>query len=94
MREQNIGVMLKVAKIRSILYFVMNYEILILKLTLFANNLALLFDIKNASDTAQWCAIMQGPVQWQLKGLLPLFNAVLYNIEDSESVVVQCIFPA
>jgi len=52
MREQNIGVMLKVAKIRSILYFVMNYEILILKLTLFANNLALFFDIKNASDTA------------------------------------------
>jgi hypothetical protein len=52
MRKQNIGVMLKEAKIRIILYFLINYEILILILTLFANNLALLFDIKKACDTA------------------------------------------
>jgi len=52
MREQNIGVTFKEAKIRSILCFVMNYEILILTLTLFVNNLAFLFDIKKASDTA------------------------------------------
>jgi len=32
MREQNIGVTLKEAKIRSILYFLINYEILILTL--------------------------------------------------------------
>jgi hypothetical protein len=52
MREQNIGVMLKETKIRSILYFLINYEILILTPTLFANNMALLFDIKKACDTA------------------------------------------
>jgi hypothetical protein len=52
MREQNIGVTLKETKIRNILYFLINYEILILTLTLFANNLALLFDIKKACDTA------------------------------------------
>jgi hypothetical protein len=52
MREQNIDVMLKEAKIRNILYFLINCDILILTLTLFANNLALLFDIKEACDTA------------------------------------------
>jgi len=52
MRKQNVGVTLKEAKIRSILYYLINYEIPILTLTLFANNLALFFDIKKACDTA------------------------------------------
>jgi hypothetical protein len=94
MREQNIGVTLKEAKIRSILYFLIIYEILILTFTLFANNLALHFDIKKACDTAWWCDTLQGPVQWHLKRQLPLFNAVLCTIEDSDPCLVQCIFPA
>jgi hypothetical protein len=86
--------MLKETKIRIILYFLIMSEIIILTLTLFATYLVLFFDTKKAHDTAWWYAIQQGPVHWQLKDHLPLFNAVLCKIEDCESGLVQFFFPA